>query len=115
MVHEPVWPRRAHAAVSGLGASGDLEGEQQRAADFGAGASFDGLINDYSRVTLGASVFHVTRPNETFKHGDAPMYMRYTAHGEATIGIKNTVYFFPAAIYQAQGPNTELIGGSAIG
>lgn len=84
-------------------------------SDFGAGAAFNGTINKFSRVSLGTSVFHLTTPNESFKKSLFDMYLHYVIHADATFGIKNTLYLFPATYYQAQGPNSELVGGTAIG
>lgn len=84
-------------------------------SDFAAGIAFNGLINNHSRVSLGTSVFHLTTPNESFKEDLFDLYLHYIIHADATFGINNTIYLFPAIYYQAQGPNSELVGGTAIG
>ena len=87
--------------------------------DVAGGVSFSGLISDYSRVTLGASVAHLSKPEETFYQGldyaANEIGTRYQAHAAATIGMNNKVYFFPSALYQLQSSAQEMVAGTAVG
>lgn len=87
--------------------------------DVAGGIAFSGLISDYSRVSLGASIAHLSKPQESFYQGaDQPVNQLgalYTAHAAATIGMNNKVYFFPSAMYHLQSSAQEMVAGTSVG
>lgn len=85
-------------------------------ADFAAGASFDGIINNSSRIQFGASAFHITTPTESFfASSDNVLNMRYVVHANATFGFNNKYYIFPFIQYQLQNNDNEFVLGSNFG
>lgn len=87
--------------------------------DVAGGIAFTGLISDYSRISLGASIAHLSKPEESFYQGaDNPVNQLgalYTAHAAATIGLNNKVYFFPSALYHLQSSAQEMVAGTSVG
>lgn len=85
--------------------------------DLMGGISFDALLTDYSRFTLGAAISHISKPNESFygPASDNQIGTRYTVHAGGTFGINNKVYIMPYALYQLQTSAQELVAGTAVG
>jgi type IX secretion system PorP/SprF family membrane protein len=85
--------------------------------DVGGGIAFSGLLTDYSRINLGASLHHVSKPTESFYvvERSNQLGIRYAVHGTATIGVKNKMYIFPSALYQLQTSAQELVAGVNFG
>ncbi len=71
--------------------------------------------NDQKFFNMGASVYHITQPNQSFLAGGDRLYMRYTFHTNVLIGIKNTNFSIaPSALFMRQGPTMEITFGGMI-
>jgi hypothetical protein len=83
--------------------------------DVAAGMALYGVPNDHCRFQIGASVFHLTTPTETFfETSENQVDMRYVVHGSLTLSA-GKFYFFPSAQYQFQNNDNELVYGSNFG
>lgn len=72
--------------------------------------------NDDIQANIGFSVSHVNRPRFTFYSASNDLlYMKYVAHGNILVGIKNTpISFIPGFIFYRQGPAQEISLGTMI-
>jgi type IX secretion system PorP/SprF family membrane protein len=71
--------------------------------------------NDARDLTVGASIFHVNRPNYSFLGGNEKLDPRIVFHGNGTYGISNTsIAILPGFLFQKQGPNQEILAGALI-
>lgn len=83
--------------------------------DVAAGVALDGVPSNHCRFQIGASVFHLTTPKESFfETSDNQLDMRYVVHGSLTLRT-GKFYFFPSAQYQFQNNDIELEYGSNFG
>jgi type IX secretion system PorP/SprF family membrane protein len=66
--------------------------------------------NESSRLNpfLGASVFHLTQPKETFFSNDNRLPMRIVVHGGTRININEKIQLQPKALYMKQSNAQEL-------
>lgn len=81
--------------------------------DMNLGVLYNGTSDGSNNFYLGASMYHVTRPKETFKQGNYLLEPRITiqAGGMLPIGEYNAVHFSANHSRQANATNT-LIGGA---
>lgn len=71
--------------------------------------------NDQKFFNMGASVSHLTQPNQSFMGSGDRLYMKYTFHTNVLIGIKNTNFSVaPSALFMRQGPTMEITFGGMI-
>jgi type IX secretion system PorP/SprF family membrane protein len=71
--------------------------------------------NDQKFFNMGASVYHLTQPNQSFMGGGDRLYMRYNFHTNVLLGIKNTNFSLaPSALFMRQGPTMEITFGAMI-
>lgn len=84
--------------------------------DFASGILLYGVPNNHTRFQLGASVFHLTTPPETFfATSDNQLDMRYVVHGSLSFRAGKKIYLFPFAQYQLQNADNELVWGANFG
>lgn len=70
--------------------------------------------NDF-RVTVGASVFHISRPNFSFMGNQDQLYAKFVLHGNGLLSIPYTnVGFAPGFFAYKQGPAAEVYMGSLV-
>ncbi len=69
--------------------------------------------NDGVRFHIGGAFHHFNRPEKSFTDlFDHKLYSKITVHAKSTIGLAQTnTGLVPSAIYQMQGPNTEILAG----
>ncbi|MBS1760833.1 MAG: PorP/SprF family type IX secretion system membrane protein [Bacteroidetes bacterium] len=81
--------------------------------DVNAGLFYNGTTNGYNNFYLGASMYHINRPKESFKGGDYLLSARTTlqAGGKIPVGPYNYFHFAVNHSMQAQAHNT-VIGGA---
>jgi type IX secretion system PorP/SprF family membrane protein len=81
--------------------------------DLNAGVFYNGSTNGYNNFYLGASMYHINRPKETFQKGDFLLSARTTiqAGGRIPVGAYNSLHFAANYSMQAKAHNT-MIGGA---
>ena len=83
--------------------------------DVAAGVALFGVPNSHCSFQIGASVFHLNTPKESFfENSDNQVDRRYVAHGSLTLST-GKFYFFPSAQYQFQNSDQEFVYGSNFG
>jgi type IX secretion system PorP/SprF family membrane protein len=81
--------------------------------DLNAGVFYNGSTNGYNNFYLGASMYHLNRPKETFQEGNFLLNTRTTiqAGGKIPVGAYNAVHFAANHSMQANAKNT-MVGGA---
>lgn len=81
--------------------------------DMNAGLFYNGTTNGYNNFYLGASMYHINRPKESFQGGNYLLAARTTlqAGGRIPVGIHNYIHFAANHSMQAKAHNT-MIGGA---
>ncbi len=81
--------------------------------DLNAGFIYNGSTNGYNNFYLGASMYHINRPKESFQKGDFLLSARTTIQAGAKIpvGTYNSLHFAANHSMQAKAHNT-MIGGA---
>ncbi|MBN8879744.1 MAG: type IX secretion system membrane protein PorP/SprF [Chitinophagaceae bacterium] len=81
--------------------------------DVNAGVIYTGTTNGYNNFYLGASMYHLNRPKESFNKGDFVLNMRTTIQAGAKIpvGTYNSFHFAANHSMQAKAKNT-MVGGA---
>lgn len=81
--------------------------------DLNAGILYNGTTNGYNNFYVGASMYHINRPKETFQGGQFYLNSRTTLQGGGRLpaGLYNAVHF--SANYSFQGNANNLMFGGA--
>jgi type IX secretion system PorP/SprF family membrane protein len=81
--------------------------------DLNAGVLYNGTTNGYNNFYLGASMYHINRPKETFQGGSYYLSSRVTLQGggKIPVGQYNFLHFSANYSMQAKAHNT-MIGGA---
>ena len=81
--------------------------------DLNAGILYNGTTNGYNNFYVGASMYHINRPKETFQGGEFYLNARTTIQGggRLPVGQYNAVHF--SANYSMQGNANNLMFGGA--
>ncbi|MBN8862496.1 MAG: PorP/SprF family type IX secretion system membrane protein [Sphingobacteriales bacterium] len=84
--------------------------------DLNAGIIYNGSTNGYNNFYLGASMYHINRPKETFQKGDFLLNSRVTIQGGAKIpvGTYNSLHVAANHSIQAKAHNTMLGGAFCL-
>ncbi len=80
-----------------------------------AGLLYTGSTNEYNQFYLGASVYHVNRPEKSFAGNLFQARERYTLHGGGYFSIASKTSLFLSGNFQVQNAATEMIAGAALG
>ncbi len=82
-------------------------------ADINAGVFYNGSTNGYNNFYLGASMYHINRPKETFKGGDYLLSARTTlqAGGKIPIGPYNFLNLSASSSFQGKA-SSSIFGGA---
>jgi type IX secretion system PorP/SprF family membrane protein len=83
--------------------------------DFAIGLIYSGKVSEHATLFGGASIYHLTRPVETFLGGKHKLYNRIAAYGGAQLDMNDRTVFYGSALLQYQGPNTSIMAGGAVG
>jgi type IX secretion system PorP/SprF family membrane protein len=71
--------------------------------------------NDQKFINLGVSVFHLSKPNQSFLGTSDPLNWRWNGHLNSIFGIPNSLLSIcPSALYMQQGAVKELTAGGLI-
>jgi type IX secretion system PorP/SprF family membrane protein len=83
--------------------------------DLNSGLLYSGKLSQRIGLMQGFSVYHLTRPKETFiNDNSARLQNRFTVHGGLRIKVSERIYFTPNYIYQYQNKAQEINLGSAV-
>ncbi len=84
--------------------------------DFNAGILYNGSTTEYNNFYVGASMYHINRPTESFRGANYNVNARITFHagGYFPLGTPNTMLHL-SALQQIQGGATETVFGGAVG
>jgi type IX secretion system PorP/SprF family membrane protein len=87
--------------------------------DFNAGLIYTGRVSEKASIYLGASYYHLTRPEEKFlTTGDGAsikINSRYAGYLGGSFSLNENVVTYISAMYQQQGPAWEFLVGGAVG
>ncbi len=86
-------------------------------ADFNSGVLLTGYANEKSTYYVGASYYHITRPVETFLqvNNSPKINSRLSLSAGGNIQMNDNLMLLTSALFQKQGPATELLLGAATG
>lgn len=81
--------------------------------DLNAGVLYNGSTNGYNNFYIGASMYHINRPKESFKGGEYLLSARTTiqAGGKIPVGAHNYLHLSANHSMQAKAHNT-VVGGA---
>jgi type IX secretion system PorP/SprF family membrane protein len=84
--------------------------------DLNAGVLYNGTTNGYNNFYIGASMYHINRPKETFQGGNFILNARTTiqAGGKIPVGPYNFLHFTANHSMQAKAKNTVVGGAFAL-
>jgi len=82
--------------------------------DVNTGLMYSMSTNGENSFYLGASMYHINHPKESFKGGDFSLSPRYTIHGGGYMPIDATKMFHTSFIYQTQAGASEIVFGGAL-
>ncbi|MFA6151067.1 MAG: PorP/SprF family type IX secretion system membrane protein [Chitinophagaceae bacterium] len=83
--------------------------------DFAVGLIYSGKISEHATLFGGGSMYHLTRPVETFLGGKHKLYRRTALYAGTQLDMNDRSVFYGSALFQSQGPNTSIMAGGAIG
>ena len=84
--------------------------------DLNAGVIYNGTTNGYNNFYVGASMYHLNRPKESFQGGNYVLDTRTTlqAGGRILVGTYNYLHFAANHSMQAKAKNTMLGGAYSL-
>ena len=84
--------------------------------DLNAGVFYNGTTNGLKNFYLGASMYHINRPKESFQGAEFLLSPRVTlqAGGKLPVGANNAVHFSANHSMQANATNTTIGGAYAL-
>ena len=98
-----------------VGTTADKLGNDLTYPDFAAGLIYSGRVSEHATVFGGASLYHITRPVETFLGGNHKLYQRFAAYGGTQFDMNDRTVLYASTLFQVQGPNTSVMAGGAVG
>ena len=84
--------------------------------DIGAGILWNFVKSSKNlNFYAGSSVAHLNMPNLSFlNERDEQLYIKYTVHGGAHIGVSKQIFILPSFMYLNQGPHNQLNFGGLV-
>lgn len=79
--------------------------------DFRLGLVLAGFPTTKLRWKLGAGLFHLSQPSETFINETNKLPLRLVVHGDLRFSLGNSIALEPKILYQNQAKASELVGG----
>lgn len=89
-------------------------GNNQNYVDVNAGLLYSGSSNGSNNYYLGASVYHINRPNLSFIDKVWTLSPRITVHGGGSFPLTEMLSINTSAIYQLQNKANEILIGGAL-
>jgi type IX secretion system PorP/SprF family membrane protein len=85
--------------------------------DFNAGLMFTGYANERSTYYIGGSIYHLTRPVESFLlvNNSPKINQRISLSAGGNIQMNDNMMLLASMMFQKQGPASELLIGAATG
>jgi type IX secretion system PorP/SprF family membrane protein len=83
--------------------------------DLNAGILFSGVLEGSVNYYMGASMYHINKPTESFTGAAYVLNPRYTVHGGVYLPIGQTMILHTGGLYMNQGGARETVLGAAIG
>ncbi|MES2778241.1 MAG: PorP/SprF family type IX secretion system membrane protein [Bacteroidota bacterium] len=83
--------------------------------DLNAGIMYSGTTASNTNFYIGASVYHLTKPKESFRGGQYYLNQRYTVHGGVYFSMNEQVTLHTSGLYQSQANAHEGLLGAALG
>jgi type IX secretion system PorP/SprF family membrane protein len=80
-----------------------------------AGLLYTGSTSEFNQFYVGASVYHVNRPEKSFTGNVFQSKERYTVHGGGYFSVASRTSLFLSSNVQIQNAATETIAGAALG
>lgn len=90
-------------------------GNNQSYLDVNAGILFSGSTNGENNYYVGASMYHINRPQVSFKDKNWYLSGRVTVHAGGTFYLSDVVSLSTSAIHQIQNKASETTLGAALG
>jgi len=90
-------------------------GNNQSYFDVNAGVLYSGSTNGENNYYLGASMYHINRPQVSFKDKNWYLAGRVTVHAGGTFYLSDVVSLSTSAIHQIQNKASETTIGGAFG
>ncbi|MDQ6845640.1 MAG: PorP/SprF family type IX secretion system membrane protein [Bacteroidota bacterium] len=82
--------------------------------DVNAGLIYTGSTNDQNNFYIGASMYHINRPKESFKGGNWNIAARTTISAGGYFPVSDQLTLHTSGIYQVQNKSSEVTFGGAI-
>lgn len=82
--------------------------------DFNAGMLYNGSTNGYNNFYLGASFYHINRPQESFNGIYYLLNTRFTIHGGGYFPVADNAILHLSAIHSRQAGATNTVIGGAL-
>ncbi|MBN9350955.1 MAG: PorP/SprF family type IX secretion system membrane protein [Chitinophagaceae bacterium] len=82
--------------------------------DLNAGILYSGSTSDDNNFYVGASMYHINRPRESFMAADWSIGTRATVHAGGFFPVADNVRFHASGIFQVQNKATETVIGGAF-
>lgn len=79
--------------------------------DFRLGLLLAGFPTTKVRWKLGAGLYHLSQPSETFINETNKLPLRLVVHGDLRFMLGNSIGLEPKVLYQSQAKASELVGG----
>jgi type IX secretion system PorP/SprF family membrane protein len=89
-------------------------GSNQNYVDVNAGLLFSGSSDGINNYYLGASVYHINRPNLSFIDKVWNLSPRFTVHGGGSFPVSDMLSLNTSAIFQVQNKANETLIGAAL-
>jgi type IX secretion system PorP/SprF family membrane protein len=83
--------------------------------DFGTGLLYSGKIGEESRYYVGASLYHINKPIESFLDKQFVLNRRLSIHGSGSFLMSEYFSLHTNLLYQRQGKAMEVLAGGAAG
>ena len=82
--------------------------------DVNAGLIYTGSTSDKNNFYIGASMYHINRPKESFKGGTWNISPRTTVNAGGYFPVSDLLTLHTSAIYQVQSKSSETVFGGAL-
>jgi len=82
--------------------------------DVNAGLIYTGSTNENNNFYIGASMYHINRPKESFKGGNWNIATRSTISAGGYFPVSDILTFHTSGMYQLQNKSSETMLGGAI-
>ena len=82
--------------------------------EYSAGLMYSGATNINNMFYVGASIYHINRPEEFFTDYTFTVHRRHTVQAGAYFPISQVMKMHFSGIYMEQGSSYEIVGGGAL-